>query len=290
MRAESHLPLTGTKQTYEHKCSTKYGISASWVVGEWQSMKISIRMDDITPDMDWAKFMRFKALCDLYQVKPLIGVVPDNMDENLHIDGPEAVPAGDFWQYLKELGKEGWRIAQHGVTHIYKTKKMGCFPLNRLSEFAGLAYEEQYKALKRGRDILRKCGIKTDIFMAPAHSFDRNTVRALKELGFRRMTDGFGERPYMRWGMTFYPISYKQDSTLKNKKEQGCTTFVVHTNTMNDRDFERYERLFADYKDRLIPYADFLEMKPEKRGVSGNTKEYVMAVTKFALVALRSRI
>ena len=39
-------------------------------------MKIAIRMDDITPDMDWAKFLRFKELCDLYQVKPLIGVVP----------------------------------------------------------------------------------------------------------------------------------------------------------------------------------------------------------------------
>ncbi|MDE6984516.1 MAG: DUF2334 domain-containing protein, partial [Lachnospiraceae bacterium] len=39
-------------------------------------MKISIRMDDITPDMDWAKFLRFKALCDRDQIKPLIGVLP----------------------------------------------------------------------------------------------------------------------------------------------------------------------------------------------------------------------
>ena len=48
-------------------------------------MKITIRMDDITPDMDWAKFLRFKELCDLYQVKPLIGVVPANQDTMLHI-------------------------------------------------------------------------------------------------------------------------------------------------------------------------------------------------------------
>ena len=43
-------------------------------------------MDDITPDMDWGKFLRLKELCDLYQVKPLIGVVPDNKDKLLSID------------------------------------------------------------------------------------------------------------------------------------------------------------------------------------------------------------
>ena len=96
-------------------------------------MKIAIRMDDITPDMDWAKFLRFKELCDLYQVKPLIGVVPENQDSMLHIDEARE----DFWEYLLQLEKEGWTIAQHGCTHIYSTKKKGCFPLNAISEYAG---------------------------------------------------------------------------------------------------------------------------------------------------------
>lgn len=253
-----------------------------------ECMRICIRMDDITPDMDWAKFMRFKALCDLYQVKPLIGVVPSNMDENLHIDTPEDIPVRDFWEYIKELQKKGWCVAQHGVTHVYTTKKMGCFPLNKLSEFAGTGYERQYEALKQGKAVLAEHGIETDIFMAPAHSFDRDTIRALKELGFSRMTDGFGECPYMRWGMTFYPISFRQGSVLKNEKKKGCATFVVHTNTMDDKDFARYERLFSDYKDRLISFSDLLEMKPKKRGVLGNAKEYAMAVTKFVLVAIKS--
>ena len=253
-------------------------------------MKISIRMDDITPDMDWAKFMRFKALCDLYQVKPLIGVVPDNMDKNLQIDDPGTAPVDNFWQYLKELENEGWCIAQHGVTHIYTTKKMGCFPLNHLSEFAGISYEEQYEALKRGKNILLEHGIQTDLFMAPAHSFDHNTIKALRKLGFRRMTDGFGVFPYTKRGMTFYPISYKQSSVLNKREKKGYTTFVVHTNAMNDRDFERYEQIFATHKDRLIPYSDLLELKPEKRSVFGNVGEYCMAVTKSVLVGIKSRM
>lgn len=250
-------------------------------------MKISIRMDDITPDMDWTKFMRFKALCDRYDIKPLIGVVPDNRDENLHIDDPVTAPVGDFWGYLRELERDGWCIAQHGVTHIYATKKMGCFPLNQLSEFAGIGYEQQYEALKRGRKILSDHNITTDIFMAPAHSFDYNTIKALKTLGFRRLTDGFGDGPYIRWGMVFYPISYKQGSVLKNRKKKGYTTFVVHVNTMNDKDFERYEQLFAAQRDRLVSYADLLELTPKKRGGFGNLREYLMAVTKFVLVNFR---
>lgn len=251
-------------------------------------MKIAIRMDDITPDMDWAKFLRFRELCGRYQVRPLIGIVPDNQDGSLHRCDPETAPVKDFWSYVKELEKEGWCIAQHGVTHRYTTKKMGCFPLNRFSEFAGTGYEHQYASLKEGRDILRRHGIETDFFMAPAHSFDRNTIKALKKLGFCRMTDGFGAAPYTRWGMTFYPISYKQGSSLK--KTKGYTTFVVHSNTMDDSDFERYERLFAQYRDRLVSYAELFAVTPQKRGVFGNIREYVMAVMKFVLINIKKGI
>lgn len=253
-------------------------------------MKISIRMDDITPDMDWAKFLRFKALCDRYQIKPLIGVVPDNRDPNLHICEPQEAPVEDFWRYIRELEKDGWRIAQHGVTHVYTTRKMGCFPLNRLSEFAGTAYRQQYEALKRGRDILRVHGVRTDMFMAPAHSFDRNTLKALRKLGFRRMTDGFGERPYTRCGMVFYPISHSQASVLKNRGKAGYTTFVVHTNMMGDRDFERYEQIFSAHRDRLVSYAEVLGAAPARRGLCGAAKEYLMAAAKYALVDMKNRV
>ena len=245
-------------------------------------MKIAIRMDDITPDMDWAKFLRFKELCDLYQVKPLIGVVPYNQDEMLQIDTPRE----DFWEYIQELQKNGWMIAQHGYCHIYSTKKMGLFPLNQISEFAGISYENQLQTLKKGKEILESKGIYTDIFMAPAHSYDKNTIRALKELGFRKITDGFGKQPYVWKAVQFYPISYKQSSSLKQSK--GYTTFVVHTNTMDEADFERYDKLFREYQNRLIDYASYLQITPQKRGFCGHLKEYMMAVSKFILVKIKS--
>ena len=58
-------------------------------------MKIAVRLDDITPDMDWESFLRFKELLDRYQVKPLIGIVPDNQDE--HLKGSDKGRPEDFW-------------------------------------------------------------------------------------------------------------------------------------------------------------------------------------------------
>ncbi len=241
-------------------------------------MNISIRMDDITPDMDWAKFLRFKELCDLYQVKPLIGVVPENHDSMLSIDEPRS----DFWEYLLQLEKEGWVIAQHGGTHIYSTKKKGCFPLNALSEYAGKSYEEQLANLKKGREILESHQIHTDMFMAPAHSYDKNTLKALKTLGFTKLTDGFGTMPYEWQGLTFYPISFKQSNSLKQKN--GYTTFVVHANTMNDKDFERYEKLLEQHKESFLSYAEYLQIPAKKQTIWGRITEYSKAFCKYLLV------
>jgi len=245
-------------------------------------MKICIRMDDITPDMDWAKFLRFKELCDLYQVKPLIGVVPKNEDKNLSIDKPRE----DFWAYIRALQEEGWIVAQHGYVHVYTTNEAGIFPLNHFSEFAGVEYSEQYEALRLGQNILREHGIETDIFMAPGHSYDKYTFKALENLGFWRITDGFGKQPYIRDNMVFYPISYSKSSALRAKS--GYTTFVVHTNTMEENDFKQYEQMFEKNKSRIISYAELLTIEPKIRGVFGKLGEYVMASAKSALVRMRA--
>ena len=56
----------------------------AWSLNEQAvSMKIAIRMDDIAPGMDWEKFDRFRALCTRYNVKPLIGVVPEDANMTL---------------------------------------------------------------------------------------------------------------------------------------------------------------------------------------------------------------
>ena len=197
-------------------------------------MKIAVRLDDITPDMDWQRFFAFKALLDKYQVKPLIGIIPDNGDESLEGTG-EGAPE-DFWAYVRGLAEEGWSIALHGYRHLYTTGHGGMFPLNNFSEFAGLPYEKQKEMLAQGKAILEEKGIHTDLFMAPAHSYDKNTLKALKENGFTKVTDGFGSRPYNWKGLVFYPISFQLGRTLK--KEKGYSTMVIHAGTVKEEELK----------------------------------------------------
>lgn len=244
-------------------------------------MKIAVRMDDITPDMDWERFLAFKEILDAHGIKPLIGVVPDNRDENLH----RAKEAGDFWEYIKELQENGWSIALHGWQHIYTTKKGGLFPLNRFSEFAGVSYEKQKEMLQNGTEILKQHGIHTDMFMAPAHSYDKNTLRALIELGYTCMTDGFGKTPYVREGLTFYPISFMMGQSLKKRK--GYTTMVVHANEISAEGMARYQKMFEEHKDKFISYQEYLQQKSVKRGALGRCREYILANAKRLLVKLK---
>ena len=246
-------------------------------------MKIAVRMDDITPDMNWENFRFFQELFEEAGITPLLGIVPDNRDENLHKEEPHQ----DFYEIMKNLEKQGWVLSMHGCHHIYSTKKGGMFPLNNFSEFAGVSYTEQKKMLEEGKRRLAENGILTDIFMAPAHSYDQNTLRALRELGFTKMTDGFGEKPYTYKGLTFYPISFQLSRSLK--KKEGYTTMVLHANTITEKDKERYKNIFKEHGKDMISYSEYLEAEAVKRNFFGRWKEFFMAKIKFLLVSIKSR-
>lgn len=245
-------------------------------------MKLTIRLDDITPDMDWQKFNRFEKLLDTYQVVPLIGVVPENKDVNLK----KMASCDDFFDRIKLLEKKGWQIALHGMNHTYTTNKGGCFPLNNFSEFAGITLQKQKDMLAKGKQILCDNGIKTKIFMAPAHTYDYNTIKALKMNDFECITDGFGHYPYFYKGIKFYPISFNRKKSLKQKK--GFTTLIVHTNTLEDKDFDYYEKLIKEQREKFISYKSYLEIPCKKCGWIGKSKEYFMALIKQKMVKIMS--
>ena len=87
--------------------------------------------------------------------------------------------------------------------------------INQNSEFAGLSYEIQYEKLKRGQEILRKSGVCTDIFMAPGHTYDADTIRALKACGFKVVTDGLYLKPYRDQGVLFVPCRMTSNYKIK---------------------------------------------------------------------------
>jgi predicted deacetylase len=243
-------------------------------------MRITIRLDDITPDMDFAKFNRFREILDKKGICPLIGVVPDNRDPKLHIEDDRP----DFWELVKELQQKGWKVAMHGYRHLYTTADPGLFPIGNKSEFAGLPLNEQNDMIRSGKEILEEKGIITDIFMAPSHSFDRNTLIALKNNGFSRMTDGFGIRPYRKEEIVFYPISVSRKRSLKDKRD-GLVTFVYHANSMTDRDFEKLEQLLDTAE--VVSYSENATIAVEDRTMAKDISQYLTAKAKYTAVRLR---
>lgn len=246
-------------------------------------MKIAVRMDDISHGMDWDKFYTFYNILKKYDIKPLLGVVPANQDPNLNISLP--LDSKDFFDMVKKWENEGCVIAMHGYSHVYLTTKGGLFPLNNFSEFAGLSFEKQESKVAAGKQILEEHGIYTDIFMAPAHSYDKNTLCVLKKHGFKNITDGFGRIPYERKKMFFFPISFSRKKTLS--AEKGYSTLVFHTNSMSEEDMKKWDNFFSSNKEKFISYSEYMQLSGKKRNWAGSFVEWVMAKTKFILMKIR---
>lgn len=260
-------------------------------------IKIAVRMDDITPDMNWDNFNFFLNLFEQTGISPLLGIVPDNRDKSLVCTAEvrqQELPCNScevdrrvnfFYSTMKSLENKGFVLAMHGYHHVYTTKRGGIFPLNRQSEFAGVPYYKQKEMLKNGREKLKQNGIDTDIFMAPAHSYDKNTLKALKEAGFTKMTDGFGKTPYIYRGLTFYPISFMLSRSLKQR--DGATTIVLHANKLTEAEKDRYTKLFNQYGKNMISYSEYMQMQPTVRRFWQSAGEYLLAQCKFVLVRVR---
>lgn len=218
----------------------------------------AFRLDDITPDMNWDNFDRIRGLFGKYHVKPLLGVVPCNEDGSLSVRPPRE----DFWEILKGLEEEGYCLSQHGYRHVYETKKSGLLGLNPFSEFAGLSYQAQLKKLKNGKEILQNHGIYVTIFMAPGHTYDRKTLKALRDCGFEYVSDGYGRRRYRWKGLNFIPSRQARPAL-----EKGLDTICLHLNQMTEGDFKELESFLHENRKHVVDFGRLLDpVKIRRRG------------------------
>ena len=208
--------------------------------------KYLFRIDDICPEMDWDKFERLISLFKSFKVPALLAVVPDNQDDTLR----KYPPNPNFWQRIKELIDNGFVIGMHGYQHKYLNKNGGLLNIHQGSEFAGLPYETQSEKIKKGKEILEEKEIKTDIFIAPGHSFDKNTIKALRAKGFKYISDGIALWPFEKHGITWIPqIAWKP-----KKMPLGIITFCLHPNNFSERNFQQIKRFIKDQKEKVVDF------------------------------------
>jgi len=192
------------------------------------------RMDDITPGMDWNRFWALMQLFQRHQIKPLLGVVPDNRDPNLE----RCSRHPRFWEMLRSLvDSDAIDVAQHGYQHILVHRpdtallgpSVGIY--KQLSEFAGDPFYDQDFRIREGRRILKQHGISTTYWMAPNHSYDKTTLRALRNNGFTAVSDGVALFPFSLDGLVFVP----QTSWRARWMPLGVHTICLHTNEITPR-------------------------------------------------------
>ena len=219
--------------------------------------KYILRLDDACEKMDIEKWDRMEQLLDKYAVKPLVGVIPhceDPMMDDYPIDSK-------FWSKVNNWITKDWSIAMHGYNHVYSTECGGINPINKRSEFAGEPLEVQKEKIRRGISIMREHGINPKIFFAPSHTFDKNTLLALKaESDINIISDTIANDVYYQDDFQFVP----QQSGRVRKLPFKVVTFCYHPNMMQENDFIYLEQFLEKNAALFIKFESVIKEKRKK--------------------------
>ena len=214
---------------------------------------ILIRIDDVAENMNWDLMKKSELLFDKYQIKPVLGVIPKNKDNELLV-----YPKKDnFWEQVRIWKSKGWEIAMHGYTHVYdKTcQNKDYFNYGGGSEFFGHSLETQELRIKNGLKKFNDEKIKIRTFFAPNHTYDKNTFVALKNCGINEIIDGYGLIPYIKNDIKFIPQLFYKVLALPF----GIQATQIHLNYWRQKDFNNFEIFIEKNLKKIITYDQALE-------------------------------
>jgi hypothetical protein len=213
--------------------------------------KYIVRFDDICPTMNWHVWDNVEKILDKFEIKPIVAIVPNNMDPKLKVDSPLQI----FWERVSEWERKGWCIAIHGFNHVYVTEDSGIVGLNPRSEFASLDYKSQYEKIEEGLSIFAKNNITPSAWVAPAHSFDFITLKILRKFGVRIISDGYFLKPGIWHGLFWIP----QQIWNFRKMPFGVWTVCLHINNFTDRDLQKFSDDLNSFKGSITSVTDLLK-------------------------------
>ena len=75
-----------------------------------------IRLDDIAENMKWDVMDEAEVLFDRFNIKPVLGVIPNNKDVELLSYPKKNI---NFWDQVRIWRDKGWEIGMHGTNHVY---------------------------------------------------------------------------------------------------------------------------------------------------------------------------
>jgi len=210
---------------------------------------ILIRIDDVCENMNWNLMSKLESLFDNYSIKPVLGVIPNNRDEDFL-----SFPRNDnFWDQVRKWQDKGWEIVQHGDTHIYDrlcSKKSDYFEYGGGSEFFGHPLDVQEKRIKNGLEKFKREKINIRSFFAPNQTYDENTFVALKNCGINEVIDGYGLMPYTEKNVKFIPQLFEKVVLLPF----GIQSTKLHLHIWDENDYKKFENFIKINSKKIITY------------------------------------
>ncbi len=204
-----------------------------------------VRLDDAHPRMNQNQWQKFEEILDRHNIKPIVAVIPSNEDESLNFPIEDL----NFWEKVKRWQSKGWEIGIHGFNHIFTSGDPGMVAINNYSEFAGLPLSDQRTKIRKAIQIFNGHGIKPRFFIAPGHSFDINTIKALEiETDIRWISDGISLFPYNQMGFYFVP----QQIWRFRRLPFGQWTCAFHPSTSIDAEILLFEKFILKNKKHFL--------------------------------------
>ena len=208
-----------------------------------------IRLDDIAENMKWEFMEEAEILFDRFDIKPVLGVIPNNKDTELLSYTKKNI---NFWKQVRIWRDKGWEIGMHGTNHVYDKfcSKIDYLGYGGNTEFCNLPFDKQLEKIKMGLNKFKEEKISVRTFFAPNHTFDKNTLLALKECGIDKVLDGYGIMPYEENKVNFIPQLFYKIIKLPF----GIQSFQIHLNYFSKKDFYDFKNFIEKNYKEIITF------------------------------------
>ncbi len=203
--------------------------------------KYIIRLDDSCETQNQKNWDQIESILNKHKIVPIVGVIPLNKDKKLIKDPLNQ----SFWEKINLWQKKGWLIALHGCHHVYHkiNQNKSIFPFYGRSEFSGLSLKSQNSLINKAIHKMRSKGINPKIWIAPSHTFDLNTLRALKENSdIEIISDGISLKPYFYKNLLFIP----QQLWYPKRLPFGFWTICIHPNDMEEEQINELDKKLSN--------------------------------------------
>jgi predicted deacetylase len=227
------------------------------------SARYLIRLDDACDTMDRRKWRLIEEVFDRHAIRPIVAVVPDNQDPALVFDSQD----DGFWKKVRAWQAKGWSVAMHGHTHVMQaTRSPLLVPFYQRSEFAGLEFGAQKAKIGAAWRHFLAEGVKPEIWVGPAHSFDLLTLRALREeTSINVVSDGIALDTYFEHEFYWIP----QQLWRMARRSTGLWTVCLHPNDMTESAIAALDSLIGtEFRRQIVGRAD-VQLRKRRKSLLG---------------------